>query len=75
MSACMHVHDCECSFYVTLLTGIITLLWLNAYMSFSGDIEYTCMRQVQECFNLRGIAENNGGSEKAGIAEDGRFGL
>ena len=30
---------------------------------------------VQECFNLRGDHENNGGSEKAGIAEDGRIGL
>jgi len=30
---------------------------------------------MKECFNLRGIAENNGGSEKAGIAEDGRIGL
>jgi len=30
---------------------------------------------VKESFNLRGIEENNGGSEEAGIAEDGRIGL
>ena len=29
---------------------------------------------MHECFNLRGMRENNGGSEKAGIAEDGRLG-
>ena len=29
---------------------------------------------MQECFNLKGAAENVGGSEKAGIAEDGKLG-
>ena len=39
-----------------------------------GHVE-SLARQVQESFNLRRIAEDNGDSEKAGIAEDGRVGL
>jgi len=31
--------------------------------------------RVKESFNLRGIEKNNGGSEKARIAENGRIGV